>query len=77
MTYDHDYRQLSENGMVYGDFSATDLFAKALFWFSNIINNNYLLSKINYLASVLQQCYHKEKSLYIHFKALGIFITTE
>ena len=53
MTYDHDYRQLSENGMVYGDFSATDLFAKALFWFSNIINNNYLLSKINYLASVL------------------------
>ena len=65
MTYDHGYRQLSENGMFYGDFSATDLFAKALFWFSNIINKNYPLSKRNYRASVLQQCYHKEKC-FIH-----------
>ena len=59
----HDfYQQLSDNRMVYGDLSSTDLFASALFWFFQLTINiqtviiflkkDYQPSKINYLASV-------------------------
>ena len=39
--------------MVYGDFSATDLFANALFWFSNIMNKYYQLSLLVFYNNVV------------------------
>ena len=60
---DHDYRQLSENRTIYGNLSATDLFANALSGF------------IFPARGQTDRDIHSDP--YTHLKALGIIITTE